>query len=135
MEILDLAAFYTSLLQTVNIFSYRYCLPSWEISRCPGQKLVPLCSLTFERRQANPFHEMQIIYVGSNQSVGFRTQQGETYGQNTKCKVHFKVSWRKPFFETLKIIKGLVQILLGQICACSILIDFCNSFSPVLNFS
>ena len=49
---------------------------------------------------------MQIIHVGSNQSIGFRTQQGETYGQNTKCKVHFKVSLRKPFFETLKIIKS-----------------------------
>ena len=49
---------------------------------------------------------MQIIHVGSNQSIGFRTQQGEMYGQNTKCKVQFKVSWRKPLFETLKVMKG-----------------------------
>jgi len=32
----------------------------------------------------------QTVTVGSGQTVGFRTQQGEIYGKNTKCKVNFK---------------------------------------------
>ena len=69
---------------------YRYCLPP---GRSPGAQVRNhyLLILTFERRQANPIHVMQTVHVGSNQSVGFRTQLGDTYGQNTKCKVHFKV--------------------------------------------
>ena len=34
----------------------------------------------------------QILKVGTNQSFSFKTQHGETYGPNTKCTVHFKVS-------------------------------------------
>ena len=34
----------------------------------------------------------QTVTVGSGQTVSFRTQQGEIYGKNTKCKVNFKVS-------------------------------------------
>ena len=35
---------------------------------------------------------LQIVYIGSNQSVSYKTQHGETYGRNTKCVVQFKVS-------------------------------------------
>ena len=34
----------------------------------------------------------QTIHIESNQSVAFKTQLGEMYGQNTRCKVFFKVS-------------------------------------------
>ena len=33
----------------------------------------------------------QVVHIGSNQSVRYKTQHGETYGRNTKCVVHFKV--------------------------------------------
>ena len=34
----------------------------------------------------------QSMHIESNQSVTFKTQLGEKYGQNTGCKVVFKVS-------------------------------------------
>merc|ERR1719193_2737985 len=34
----------------------------------------------------------QVVHIGSNQSVGYKTQHGETYGDNAKCAVHFKRS-------------------------------------------
>ena len=34
----------------------------------------------------------QTVTVGSGQTVGFRSQQGEIYGKGTKCRVNFKVS-------------------------------------------
>ena len=34
----------------------------------------------------------QVVHIGSNQSVSYKTQHGETYGRNTKCVVNFKVS-------------------------------------------
>ena len=33
----------------------------------------------------------QVVHIESNQSFGYKTQHGETYGRNTKCVVHFKV--------------------------------------------
>jgi len=33
----------------------------------------------------------QVVHIGSNQRVGYKTQHGDTYG-NTKCVVHFKKS-------------------------------------------
>ena len=33
----------------------------------------------------------QTLYVGSNQKVVFRTQQGSSYGENVLCKTVFKV--------------------------------------------
>ena len=35
----------------------------------------------------------QVVYIGSNQSVSYKTQHGEMYAGNTKCVVHFKVSF------------------------------------------
>ena len=34
----------------------------------------------------------QTIHIESNQSVNFKTQLGQMYGPNTRCKVFFKVS-------------------------------------------
>ena len=34
----------------------------------------------------------QTIHIESKQSVAFKTQTGEKYGQNVRCKVFFKVS-------------------------------------------
>ena len=33
----------------------------------------------------------QIVYIGSNQSVAYKTQPGKMYRQNTKCRVQFEV--------------------------------------------
>ena len=38
------------------------------------------------------FSTLQTVTVGTGQTVGFQTQQGEIYGKNIKCKVNFKVS-------------------------------------------
>ena len=38
------------------------------------------------------FSTLQTVTVGRGQAVGFRTQQGNIYGKNTKCKVNFKVN-------------------------------------------
>ena len=34
----------------------------------------------------------QTIYIGSNQRLDFKTQEGAMYEKNTKCTVYFKVS-------------------------------------------
>ena len=56
------------------------------------------------------------------------------------AKFNSRLAGGNPFLKHWKLWKVviyafLVQISLGQICACSILIDFCNSVLSVLNFS
>ena len=60
----------------------------------------------------------QTIHVGSNQSVGYRTQLGETYGQNTKCKVFFKVSWGKFFLQNIASIVQLPSGCIDRVIFC-----------------
>ena len=77
----------------------------------------------------------QTIHVGSNQSVGFRTQQGESYGQNTKCRVYFKVRRRsiassaeRHFFSDLFFTFKLLIALMQRTSACPSLVVSCPKF-------
>ena len=57
------------------------------------------------------FSTLQAVTVGTGQTVGFRTQQGEVYGKNAKCKVNFKVSKR----FNISVVKPLPAITERQL--------------------
>ena len=57
----------------------------------------------------------QVVHIGSNQSVSYKTQHGETYGRNTKCVVHFKVS----FLELQKSIIACILFTEEQLLSLS----------------
>ena len=63
----------------------------------------------------------QTVTVGSGQTVGFRSQQGEIYGKGTKCKVSFKVS-----STALLYLKTL--FLLQRDSSCPSLLVSCPTF-------
>ena len=50
----------------------------------------------------------QIVFVGSKQSVSYKTQSGRTYGPMTSCKVNFKVISRLPSKTAISTIYGIV---------------------------
>ena len=65
----------------------------------------------------------QTIHIESNQSVAFKTQVGETYGQNIRCKVFFKVSWA-PTECSLKLLLASFQ----KTRSCPALVMSCPKF-------
>ena len=50
----------------------------------------------------------QTVFVGSKQSVSYKTQSGRTYGPMTSCKVNFKVISRLPSKTAISTIYGIV---------------------------
>ena len=65
----------------------------------------------------------QTIHIESKQSVAFKTQVGERYGQNTRCKVFFKVSWA-PAQCSLKLLLASFQ----KTRSCPALVMSCPKF-------
>ena len=64
----------------------------------------------------------QVVYIGSNQSVSYKTQHGEMYAGNTKCVVHFKVS----FFSSENSV--FFVFCSQKVSPCPSLMVFCSKF-------